>query len=134
MINLISLIESTSLIESIYVVYMLRYFKTTKSFAIDNNFVSNLFTGNLQSYIKHNTNSSNEPISQICRFGKDSSFLIAIYLLLRIYCISNNIKWNWEINKYIVLLIFILSFMNMNAVIYLLPFFITEFLIISKLV
>ena len=124
------MINSISLIEAIYVVYMLRFFRTTKSFAIDNNFISNLLSGDLSDYIKHNTNSSGNPISQICRFGKDASILIAIYLILRAIILKRNLKWNWNINKIIVLIIFIISLINMNAVIYLLPFYITEYLII----
>lgn len=112
---------------------MLRYFKTKKSFAIDDNCIANLFSGKINLYMTHNTKNTNKPISQICRFGKDSSLLIGLYLLLRCLFIIQKYEWNWNVNIGIVLLIFILSFMNMNAVIYLLPFILLEIILYYKL-
>ena len=113
-----------SILESIYVVYMLRYFKTTQSLIFNNNI--NITKLNLFSYLKHNEYNTNTPQHHICQFGRDGSILIAIYLLLRSFYLYRNMKWNWQTNKIIIFIIFLISLINMNAVIYLIPFYITE--------
>ena len=119
-----------SIIEAIYIVYMLRYFKTTHSFEYGNN-LDNLYIiasmfGMNKDYIKHTTTSSNIPKSHICRFGKDVSWIISIFFILRaiIFFTNNDVKyWSWNTNIFIVAIIFVVSFMNFNVVVYLLPIF-----------
>lgn len=118
------------ILEAIYVIYILRYYKTTHSFIIpENDNIQNLFSGN---YIKHNTYNTDTPEHHICKFGRDVSLIIGLYLFVRVYYIYNNKKWNWTLNKLMVFIIFICSFMNMNAVVYLIPFFIFELYIINS--
>tara|TARA_B100001248_G_scaffold256018_1_gene236509 strand:- start:921 stop:1052 length:132 start_codon:yes stop_codon:yes gene_type:complete len=42
-------------------------------------------------------------------------------------------KWNWQTNKIIIFIIFLISLINMNAVVYLIPFYIAELYIIKHL-
>ena len=128
-----------SIIEAIYIVYMLRYFKTTHSFEYGNN-LDNLYIiasmfGMNKDYIKHTTTSSNIPKSHICRFGKDVSWIISIFFILRaiIFFTNNDVKyWSWNTNIFIVAIIFVVSFMNFNVVVYLLPIFAIEIYLIVK--
>lgn len=128
-----------SIIEAIYIVYMLRYFKTTHSFEYGNN-LDNLYIiasifGMNKDYIKHTTTSSNIPKSHICRFGKDVSWIISIFFILRaiVFFTNNDVKyWSWNTNIFIVAIIFVVSFMNFNVVVYLLPIFAIEIYLIVK--
>ena len=72
---------------------------------------------------KHPINSGNYEC-KVCSFGIFSSKLIILYLLTRL------LYYNAKINKIILFIIFILSFMNMNVVIYFIPFYILEYILI----
>ena len=98
--------------EAIYVLYMLKYFKTTINFA--HPLVE--FSSN---YFKHPIEVINEPMNLICNLGHDGAILLSFVIILRLFNIN-------IINKYILAFIFILSLMNFNALVYLLPFFIYE--------
>ena len=116
-----------SAIEGLYIVYMFIFFKTTYSLEIGR------WEGDpITSYFKkfnidptelffHPTKVSTEPVSQICLFGKYSSILILILLILRNY--SNKLK---AYNSYLIIIIFLFCFMNYNALLYLVPFFLFE--------
>lgn len=109
-------------IESLYLYYMFHIFKTHYTF---NHPFEYLFTDNMGDYFKHPIGITNNNRSKICKFGRDGSIMIIVYLYFR-YIITNFgilKKTNWiYINKIILLIIFILSWMNLNAVIYFLPF------------
>ena len=115
------------IVEIIYIVYILRYFKTTQSFSFyPQSRLIDKFEINIGKYLSHNVYNTTKPEHHICPFGRDGAILMAIYLLIRLYCLSNNYKWSWTLNKVIVLVIFLLAWMNLNAIIYLIPFFIWE--------
>ena len=67
-------------------------------------------------------------INRICPFGKVMIIILSIYLILRYY--FTKIK---KLNTIILMITFVLSLMNMNSFIYLIPFFITEFFITKYL-
>jgi hypothetical protein len=113
-----------SIIEAIYVIYMLRYFKTTLN--INHSFENNIT--NISDYFLHPINSQLYE-SKICQFGKDASLLIGFYLIIRFLLKEYMNIYKPFINKLITGIILICSFMNMNAFFYLLPFFIYEFII-----
>ena len=77
-------------------------------------------TNNLSNYFKHPINSSDYE-SKICDFGKNIIWLLIFYLIYKSYY-----KVNKYINYSVILTTFILSLMNFNAVLYLLPYFIIE--------
>ena len=118
-----------TLFEILYVVYMLRYFKTKYSLAHP------LVKFNSE-YLKHPIGFYESPQSMICVFGQQGAFIIAFLLLLRlkaIYVFNINPKNLVSFNKFVLFIIVILSLMNFNALVYLLPFFVCEILLIKNL-
>ena len=75
----------------------------------------------LTRWFVHPIEKSEKPESQICLFGKWGSLIILMFLVLRHYV--SNLK---KINTYFFVLIFILSLMNYDATLYLLPVFLIE--------
>ena len=111
-----------SIIQAIYIIFMLNYFKTKYSFAHPlSNFSSD--------YFKHPIGVNSEPISNICEFGHQASWFLALFVILRALFIN---KFNKNIS--ILLFIFTISFslLNLNAVIYLIPHFMLEFYLIKS--
>ena len=124
-------------IESFYIIYMLRYFKTTVSFDYGRNLENLYKIGSLigisNDYIKHNIKESNVPVGHVCRFGRDVSFLIAAFFIIRSVIFltnSDSILWSWNVNIFIDLIILLVSFSNFNVIVYLIPIFIIELCII----
>ena len=119
-----------SLVEAIYVVYMMNYFKTRYSLAHPLTYFENKF-------LYHPIGKSDKPICNICPLGNKGSVLIAIFVILRwiIFTNSSN-KSQLKILKLFsifgVSIAFLLSLLNFNAVVYLLPYFITEIYIIKN--
>ena len=105
-----------SIIESIYIIYIFRYFKTTYSF---NLLIFKFLDEN--EYLRHQKNSSQVPVSHICPFGHDMSYVIAGFLILR-----NFIPCLMEYNNWIIGLIFLGCFLNLNCVVYFLPVLLIE--------
>jgi hypothetical protein len=108
-----------SIIEAIYVIYFLNYFKTRYSIAHPLTLFDN-------KYIKHPIGVHNNPESMVCQFGKDGSWLIVIYLIIRMILYRKYGNFFYQFSKFALILIFILSLMNFNVVLYLVPFFILE--------
>ena len=118
-----------TLIEIVYVVYMMRCFKTRYSLAHP------LVKFN-DEYLKHPIGKLDTPQSNICQFGHDGAIIIAILLLLRLkalYLFNFKPKKVASFNKFALIIIMILSFMNFNALVYLLPFFVCEIILIKNL-
>jgi len=113
-----------SLIETIYIIYMFNYFKT--KIALDYGFILNLFKIE-NGFFKHQVNNGlykfENPENMICPFGHFISWFIGLFLILR-----NYIPFFKKINKIIVTIILFGSLMNINAFVYLLPFFLYEYL------
>jgi len=112
-----------SIIEAIYVVFMLNYFKTKYSFAHP---LSNFDN----SYFKHPIGISPEPISNICEFGHNMSWVLALFILLRI-CVTKN-KIMKHVSTIVLIIVATVSLLNINAVIYLIPYFIYEIVVIKN--
>jgi len=108
-----------SILEALYVLYMFRAFKTTFSM----NWLPLKFL-DYSSYLVHQKQASDIPVSHICPFGHDIALVIALYLVLR-----NYIPKIMAYNKVIIGLIIAGCFMNLNALVYFLPIVITEFYI-----
>jgi hypothetical protein len=107
-----------SLLESIYIIFMYNFFKTEKSFHHILEIIINIKKG-----IFYHPINTGLYENKICDFGKLSSFLISIWFLTRHFITKSN-----ELNKIFLKIIFIISLlMNLNAFIYLIPIFITEF-------
>lgn len=102
--------------------FMLKYFKTRYSLAHPITFFNNKL-------FNHPIGISDKPISQICKFGHAMSWVIGFVLILRAILYKFNIinkKLFVIFNKIIFFTILTVSLLNMNAVVYLIPYFITE--------
>ena len=111
-----------SILQAIYLVYILNFFKTKYSLAHPlSNFNS--------SYFKHPIGIHNEPISNICEFGHQASWFLALFVLIRAIFIN---KINKSISVFILIFTCAFSMLNLNAVIYLIPHFIIELYLINK--
>ena len=111
-----------TLLLSIYIIYMLTYFKTRYSLAHP---LSNFE----DSYFKHPIGISKEKESKICRFGRDGSFLLAGFLIgkyILYECKYIKKELYFSLGRLGLITVFILSLMNLNALVYLIPFFVYE--------
>jgi hypothetical protein len=111
-----------SIIEAIYVVYVMNYFKTRYSIAHPVTYFNT-------AYMFHPIGVSDKPRSNICPFGHDISWVIAAALIMRgiilHYKLVNTVMVS-KLTKIGIILLFIGSLMNFNCVAYLLPIFIIE--------
>lgn len=130
--NKFNLYLLVSLIEALYVIYILRYFKTKIS--LDYGTVIDFLGLSNNKYFKHQIISTGKPVNHICNFGHQVSILIAFFLIARVCLYKNYQTLGKKINYFVLILIFIGSFMNFNAVIYLIPFFIMELYLNIKLI
>ncbi len=117
-----------SILEGLYIVYMFVFFKTKYSLEVGRwnllwawTIIKKHTDIDLIRWFVHPIKKSEKPESQICLFGKWGSLIILIFLVLRHYIL--NLK---KINTYFFVLVFILSLMNYNATVYLLPVFLIE--------
>ena len=119
-----------SLVEAVYVVYMLNFFKTRYSLA-------HPFTYFESKFLYHPIGKSENPICNICPMGNYGAFLIALYVILRwiLFTNSKKNKSNKSIKLFSIfalILVFMMSLLNFNAVLYLLPYFVLEVYIIKE--
>lgn len=119
-----------SILLSTYVIYVLNYFKTTYSIAHPITYFNN-------KYIFHPIYNTKTKKSMICQFGHDASWLIAFLILFRYYLITKNKIKEEQLqmaSMFIMLSVFAVSLVNLNAVLYLLPYFILEIMYIKNLI
>ena len=112
-----------SLIEAFYVVYILNYFKTRYSLAHPLSDFSS-------SYFAHPIGVSSTPISNICEFGHNASWLLAAFILLRICFVKS--RYNRYVSIFVLIIVGSISMLNLNAVVYLLPYFIFEIYLLKN--
>ena len=111
-----------SIIETIYLIYMFHFFKTH----LDFNFLPQLSFTQKHDFFKH-LNDDTYGL-RICPFGRIIIFLLIGILLLRNFVIYGKIS---KIMMIVVLVItFLLSLMNLNALVFLIPVFILEICIL----
>jgi len=118
-----------TIVEIAYVVYMFRFFKTRYNLAHP------LVKFN-EEYLKHPIGKFEKKESMICQFGHDGAIVIAIILLLRLkalYIFNIKPRVIASFNKFVLIVIMILAFMNFNALVYLIPFFVCEIILIKNL-
>ena len=108
-----------SIIESVYLIYMFHYFKTSFDF--------NIFSSPKHWVFKHLK--GRRYGLRICIFGRVIIIPFVFILILR-----NYVKLPVYFMRSVLLLTFILSWMNLNAVAYFVPVWLTELLIINKMI
>ena len=112
--------------QGLYIVYMLNYFKTCYSIAHPLSYFEN-------SYLYHPIGKSDKPISNVCQFGHQVSWLLAGFVIIRNIMISKNYGKNILRKMSILILIIsvIVSMLNFNVILYLLPHYILEYYLIK---
>ena len=119
-----------TILVSVYIIYVLNYFKTTYSIAHPISYFKNR-------YIFHPIYNTKTKKSMICQFGHDASWLLAVFILMRFYIIKHKIlsmKQIKQVSKLILCSVFIVSLVNLNAVLYLLPYYILELLYLKNFI
>ena len=109
------------IIHSIYIIYVLNYFKTKYSFA-------HPFTYFNSDLLYHPIGKSDSPTSKVCKLGNILSWWLAAFIVIRGVLLYNN-KYSKILRKISLLLLILavmLSMLNLNVVIYLIPHFIIE--------
>lgn len=119
-----------TLVEAVYVVYIMNFFKTRYSLAHPFSYFENKF-------LYHPIGKSDKPICNICPLGNWGSVAIAIYIILRWIIYTNTDNKNTKTNLrlfsvFTLALVVLLSFLNFNAVVYLIPYFIVEIYVIKN--
>lgn len=110
-----------SLIEIIYVIYILCYFKTKINFAHPLSHISNTFFYHPIGEIKREKN-------LICPFGHMMAYIVALFILSR--CFFSELTRENYLKIYhnkIIIIGVLLSLINFNAFVYMLPVFIYEY-------
>ena len=105
------------LIQAIYVIYMLNWFKTTWNFA-------HPLTEFNSDYLAHPVHKLNSPINPVCKLGNNLSWLLAGYLISWGIYLDNNKPASTFANYLhigVLFLTFVLSLLNFNVTFYLLP-------------
>ena len=108
-----------SIIEAIYQIYMLNFYKSKTNYADPDVEFSNVF-------LKHPVLHSDVPISMICPAGNLLSIIFAIYLIGREFLPHNELNILQNINFVVIIMSVLMSLINLNAFLYLIPIFIIE--------
>ena len=119
-----------SLLEAFYIYYMLNIFKTKYNFDnvwtklpnFQNSKLGKLLNSKTNNYFFHTFEHSKIPKSFVCPFGNTMSKIVVGFLLLR--NVSNVVKKN---NKNIIIFFSILTLLNSNVLIYMLPVMLLEY-------
>ena len=102
-----------SILESIYLIYMFHYFETSVDF--------NIFASSEHWLFNHLI--GNEKGLRICPFGRIVIIPFVIILIMRNFGFMPISKYFMNM---LLILSFVMSFMNMNAVAYFIPVWLTE--------
>lgn len=116
-----------SILDAIYIIYVLNYFKTKYNIAHPVLYFQS-------DYFKHPIEKTVVPQSMVCPFGNDASWLLALFVLIRcsmivMYGKSQSIKY---ISILVLVMSVLLSLMNFNVLLYLIPHLLVEYYIIDK--
>ena len=118
-----------SIIHSIYIIYILNYFKTRYNFAHPLTYFDNKL-------LYHPIGMSSTPRCKVCKLGNILSWYLSLFILVRavLFTYRPNLKPIIKKTSLIVLILAItLSMLNFNVVIYLIPHFIIEIYILKYL-
>ena len=113
-------------LEAVYVVYMLNWFKTTINFAPAISYIADPF-------FNHPIDTLDAPRNLVCTFGKNISWLLAAYLIFHGVVMDMYPEFHPELRRklHIGILSFsvVLSLINFNVTMYLLPILFIEALV-----
>jgi len=111
-----------TIIEIIYVYYMLNYFKTHYSI---HHPLEYIILNKLPDFFKHPLGEYDYS-NKICPFGHFASNILVLYLTGRYFIINRTNYKIKNINFIIFIITLLFSLLNMNAFVYLLPYFLIE--------
>lgn len=105
---------------------MLNFFKTCYSVAHPLSYFEN-------SYLYHPIGKSDKPNSKVCLFGHQVAWLLAGFVIIRNIMIVKNYGKNFlrKMSTLILIISVIMSMLNFNVVLYLLPHYILEYYLIK---
>ena len=121
-----------TILECLYLNFMFTKFKTTYSC---NHPLEYLIIKDLGGFFQHPI-SKTEYSNKICPFGKVAIKYLIFYLLLRmvlLVSLSVDINTIKKINFYILGIALVISLMNMNALLYLIPFFMFDMYMLNRI-
>ena len=109
------------IIHSIYIIYVLNYFKTKYSLA-------HPFTYFNSELLYHPIGKSDKPGSKVCKLGNILSWWLVGFIIIRGVLLYNNMftKKIRTLSLLLLILAVLLSMLNLNVVLYLIPHFIIE--------
>ena len=111
-----------AVIHSVYIIFVLNYFKTRYNFAHPITYFNNKL-------LYHPIGMSDVPKSKVCKLGNILSWFLALFILGRAVLFVYNPRFKKilkEISLVGLILAVILSMLNFNVVLYLIPHFIIE--------
>ena len=111
--------------EIIYLYYMFTHFKTTFNV---NHPLEFAIQKKIDKYFHHPI-STDEYSNKICPFGKDAIKILCGFLLIRLIIFNFKILSKYllrKVTQIVLVITLVISFMSMNAVVYLIPFFLSE--------
>ena len=113
------------LIQGLYIICC-NYFKTCLVIATPLSYFEN-------SYLYHPIGKSDKPISNVCKFGHQVSWLLAGFVVIRNIMIARKYGKNIlrKMSTLILIITVIMSMLNFNVVLYLLPHYILEYYLIK---
>lgn len=141
------IVLATTMVEVVYLVYMFWLFETTVYFHHPVHFMKQCFEQNKTfdhgvwtSFFKHPYKTGEVKRNYICPFGKRVIIALCVYLIvIRIWYYlvvadQTSAKHVYvTVHSIVLALTFVLSWMNMNAMVYLIPFFMVDVLVLTLL-
>ena len=120
-----------AVVECIYLIYMLNYFKTRYSLAHPLTYFDNKL-------LYHPIGKSDKPICNICKLGNYGAYLISLFVLIRMIILTQfkdsfSRKMAKMLSYIVLVIVFMLSLLNFNAVVYLSTYFIAEIVYLRML-
>lgn len=118
-----------SVVEAVYVIYIMNFFKTKYSLAHPLTYFENKL-------LYHPIGTASKPICNICPLGNIGAYFIAAFIILRTVLLYTNPKQKNSIKMasiFVLLVVAVLSLLNFNAVAYLIPYYVFEILLIKNM-
>ena len=112
--------QELAILVAVYVIYMLNFFKIRYSIAHPYTYFKNPI-------LFHPIKNTKEPRSMICQFGHIGGWFLGAFIILRQF-----IKVPEKFNKLVFFSVLAVSMINLNAVVYLIPYFVYEYFYIFK--
>lgn len=104
----------------VYIIYMLNFYKTTISIAHPLTYFDN-------DILYHPIENTDEPRNMICKLGNYGVFVLALFITVRGLSLFTIIEKNkLDVSRFVFSVVVLLSFLNLNACLYLIPYFIFE--------